>query len=126
MDLERRLGDINPDINGGGVCFHMDSRDNGGGGCFYIYSGDVCWHGVDRVLTHPYVYELRAEAGALATVRVLSTGRVRLRLGYGLVKNRPRVGRARTRHRGPLRGGRGLNFLPGQEKQKEGKNARTN
>jgi hypothetical protein len=78
---------------------------------------------IDHVLTHPYEYELWAEADALATVRVLSTGRVRLKLGYGLVKNRPRVERARTRHRCPWRRSSGLNFLPEQENQKEGRNA---
>src|SRR5258706_11550718 len=56
-------------------------------------------HSFDRVRTHPYVYELTGVAGALATVRVWSTGRARFRLGYGLTKGHPRVERTRARHR---------------------------
>jgi hypothetical protein len=102
VDLESRLGDIDSDIDISGICFHS----------------------IACVLTHPYEYELLAEADALATVGVLSTGRVPLKLGYGLVENRPRAEGARTRHRCPLRRGSGLIFLPRQEKQKGGKNAR--
>jgi len=63
VDLEGGFGDIDSDIDGGGGFFHI----------------------ADRVLTHSYGYELLANADALATVRVLSTGRVRLKLDYGLV-----------------------------------------
>jgi hypothetical protein len=56
-------------------------------------------HIFDRVLTHPYLYELAVVAAALATVRVWSTGRARLWLGFGLTQRRPRVARARARHR---------------------------
>jgi hypothetical protein len=43
---------------------------------------------------------------ALATVRVWSTGRARLSLGYGLAQGRPRVARARARRRSPFAQGR--------------------
>src|ERR1019366_3372641 len=62
---------------------------------------DLGLHSFDRVLTHPYLYELTVRAAALATVRVWSTGRARLWLGYGLAKSRPRVARARARRRSP-------------------------
>jgi hypothetical protein len=96
MNLQRGLGDIDSDIDNSSVWLHI----------------------IDRVLTHPYKYELPAEAGALTTVRVWSTGRVRLKLGCGLVDDRPRVERARTRHRCPVRRGSGLSFLRRQENQK--------
>jgi hypothetical protein len=42
-------------------------------------------HSFDRVLTQPYLYELTVlMTAAPATVRVWSTGRARLWLGYGL------------------------------------------
>jgi len=41
-------------------------------------------------------------AAALATVRVWSTGRARLWLGFGLAKSRPRVARARARRQAPF------------------------
>ncbi len=68
-------------------------------------------HSFDRVLTHPYVYELTVIAGALATVRVWSTGRARLWLGYGLAQGRPRVARAHARRRPPFAQGRQPHFL---------------
>jgi len=49
-----------------------------------------------------YLYELTGLAAALATVRVWSTGRARLWLGYGLATGRPRVARARARRRSPF------------------------
>jgi len=58
-------------------------------------------HSFDRVLTHPYLYELTVLAAAPATVRVWSTGRARLWLGYGLAQGRPRVARARARRDRP-------------------------
>ena len=63
--------------------------------------------------------DLGPMARALATVRVLSTGRVRLMLGNGRIKDRPRADRARARHHCPFERGSGLTFLPEQEKQKK-------
>src|ERR1017187_2210936 len=68
-------------------------------------------HSFDRVLTHPYLYELTGLAAALATVRVWSTGRARLWLGYGLAQGRPRVARARARRLRPFAQGRRPQFL---------------
>ena len=51
-----------------------------------IDSGILGLHSFDRVRTQPYVYELTVLAAALATVRVWSTGRARLWLGFGLTK----------------------------------------
>jgi hypothetical protein len=67
-----------------------------------IDDGVVGLHSFDHVLTHPYLYELTGLAAALATVRVWSTGRARLWLGYGLTQSRPRVARARARRRSPF------------------------
>src|SRR5258706_15891470 len=64
-----------------------------------IDSNSYGLHNFDRVRTHPYLYELPVVAGALATVRVWSTGRARFWLGYGLTKGHPRVERTRARHR---------------------------
>ena len=79
----------------------------------------------DRVLTHPYLYELTVLAAALATVRVWSTGRARLWLGYGLATGRPRVARARARRRSPFAQRRRPHFLACARKaraRKEGSN----
>src|SRR5437762_4499941 len=80
MNLKARLGDI----------------DSG------IHNCVLGGHSFNRVLTHPYIYELTGLAAALATVRAWSTGRARLRLGYGLANGRPRVARAHARRRHPL------------------------
>ncbi len=76
-----------------------------------IGNGIFGFHSFDRVLTHSYIYELTAVAAALATVRVWTTGRARLWLGYGLAKGRPRVARARARRRAPFAQGRWPHFL---------------
>ena len=78
-------------------------------------------HSFDRVLTHPYLYELTVLAAALATVRVWSTGRARLWLGYGLAQGRPRVARARARRRAPAAQGRRPHFLACARKARERK-----
>jgi hypothetical protein len=77
--------------------------------------------GFHCVLTHPYEYELPVKADAQATVRVWSTGRRPLPLGYGIAKGQPRVERARRRHRCPLRKDSSLSFLPKQESRNKTK-----
>ena len=105
MHLEGRFGDIDADILGNGSVFiHINLK--------------LRMAGKLSVLTLPYACELTAEAVAQATVRVWSTGHVRLLLGYGLAKGHPRVERARTRHRCLLRRGAGLFTLPKQGKWK--------
>src|ERR1017187_6540966 len=78
-------------------------------------------HSFDRVLTHPYLYELTVLAAAPATVRVWSTGRARLWLGYGLTQGRPRVARARARRRLPFAQGQRPHFLAGARKARDRK-----
>ena len=75
----------------------------------------------DRVLTHPYIYELTVLAAAPATVRVWSTGRARLWLGCGLIKGRPRVARARARRRSPFAQGRRPHVLACARKARDRK-----
>src|ERR1039458_69726 len=92
-------------------------------------------HSFDRVLTHPYLYELTVLAAAPATVRVWSTGRARRLLGGGGAPRRPRSPAAARAPRGlhepapaadcPWRKGSGLIFLPVQEKQEIERNAVT-
>ena len=60
-------------------------------------------------------------AAAPATVRVWSTGRARLWLGYGLTRGRPRVARARARRRLPLAQGQRPHFLAGARKARDRK-----
>src|ERR1017187_5001221 len=78
-------------------------------------------HSFDRVLTHPYLYELTGLAAAPATVRVWSTGRARLWLGYGLAQGRPRVARARARRRSPFAQGRRPHVLACARKARDRK-----
>src|ERR1039457_5059313 len=78
-------------------------------------------HSFDRVLTHPYLYELTGLAAAPATVRVWSTGRARLWLGYGLAQSRPRVARARARRRSPFAQGRRPHVLACARKARDRK-----
>ncbi len=85
-----------------------------------IHSGiDNCvfgLHSFDRVRTQPYLYELAVVAAAPATVRVWSTGRARLWLGFGLtkvVRGLHELAHAAD-HR--LHKGVGLMFLLAQEK----------
>ena len=80
MNLKGRFGNIHSGIN----------------------SGVLGLPTFDRVLTHPYRYELAVITAALATVRAWSTGRARLWLGYGLAEGHPRVARARARQRRPF------------------------
>src|ERR1039457_4056179 len=99
MKLQGRFGDIDTGID----------------------DGVVGLHSFDRVLTHPYLYELTGLAAAPATVRVWSTGRARLWLGYGLAKGRPRVARARARRRSPFAQGRRPHVLACARKARERK-----
>src|ERR1039458_8386510 len=78
-------------------------------------------HSFDRVLTHPYLYELTGLAAAPATVRVWSTGRARLWLGYGLAQGRPRVARARARRRPPFAQGHRPHVLADARKARDRK-----
>src|ERR1035437_4968933 len=78
-------------------------------------------HSFDRVLTQPYLYELAGWAAAPATVRVWSTGRARLWLGYGLAQGRPRVARARARRRSPFAQGRRPHLLACARKARDPK-----
>src|ERR1035438_5558876 len=95
------------------------------GGFGDIHAGVDDWgfgfHSCDRVLTHPYLYELTGLAAALATVRVWSTGRARLWLGYGLAQGRPRVARARARRRSPFAQGRRPHVLACARKARDRK-----
>ena len=99
MKLEGRFGDIHAGIDD------------------YVFG----LHSFDHVLTHPYLYELTVLAAALATVRVWSTGRARLWLGYGLAQGRPRVARARARRRPPFAQGRRPHVLACARKAKDRK-----
>src|ERR1017187_8609158 len=78
-------------------------------------------HSFDRVLTHPYLYELTVLAAAPATVRVWSTGRGRLLLGYGLGQSGPRVARALGRRRPPFAQGHRPNVLADARKARDRK-----
>src|SRR2546430_1362779 len=104
MDLKRGFSDVDSDIDGLVIGFHI----------------------IGRVLTHPYKYERSAEADALAAVRVWSTGHARFWLGCGLIReDRPRAKRTRAHHRRPLRRGSGL-FLAEARKHKSQTNALPN
>ena len=81
MHLEGGFGDINSDIDGGGVCFHIDNDG-------------ICFPGrsvFQLILTHPSC-EPKPRSGNGSS---FEHGRGRLKLGCGQVKNRPRVERAR-------------------------------
>jgi hypothetical protein len=73
-------------------------------------------HSFDRVRTQPYLYELAVVAAAPATVRVWSTGRARLWLGFGLTKVVRGLHELAHAADHPLRKGVGLIFLLAQEK----------